>query len=197
MTEQIHPSATIGEGFEMGFNCIIGENVTVGSNVKIGNMCVIEANTVVGDDVSMDHFCIIGTDCIVGPRTRFRSNVEIRTKTEIGSDCYIDSGVKSSGLNRVGNEVTLRYDAIIARGCDIGDRTYICPQVMTNNLDHNMEQVGGAKVGEDCFIGTNTTLGAGILIAAGSIVGSKAMVTKDIDERGVYIGVPAKLVRSL
>ena len=53
MTEQIHPSATIGEGFEMGFNCIIGENVTVGSNVKIGNMCVIEANTVVGDDVSM------------------------------------------------------------------------------------------------------------------------------------------------
>ena len=83
MIEQIHPSATIGEGFEMGFNCIIGENVIVGANVKIGNMCVIEANTVVGDNVSMDHFCIIGTDCNVGPRTRFRSNVEIRSKTEI------------------------------------------------------------------------------------------------------------------
>lgn len=160
-------------------------------------MCVVEDNTIINDEVIMDHFCIIGEDCIIGYKTRIRSHVELRKKTIVGADCYVDSGVKSSGLNRIGNRVTLRYDAIIARGCDIGDDSYICPQVMTNNLDHNGQEVGGAKILPGCFIGTNSTIGAGITLAAKTIIGSKAMVTKDIDIAGVYIGVPAKRVRDL
>ena len=82
------------------------------------------------------------------------NNVELRTDTKVGVDCYIDSGVKSSGRNRVGDRVVLRYDSIIARGCDVGDDAYICPQVMTNNLNHLREEVGGAHVGKGAFVGT-------------------------------------------
>lgn len=193
----IPTSSTVGPGTTFGHHCIIGENVRIGANVKFGNMCVIEDNTVINDGVVLDHFCIIGEDCIIGSGTRIRSHVELRKKTVVGNECYIDSGVKSSGLNRIGNRVTLRYDAIIARGCDIGDDTYVCPQVMTNNLDHNGQEVGGAKVLQGCFIGTNSTIGAGITIAARSIIGSKAMVTKTIETAGVFIGVPAKRVRDI
>ena len=124
------------------------------------------------------------------------NNVEIRKNTKFGSDCYIDSGVKSSGNAVIGNDVTLRYDAIIARGCVIGNNCYLCPQVMTNNLNHKREQIGGAHVGDDCFIGTNATLAAGIVIATGVVVGSKAFVTKDCpEENGIYIGMPAHLYK--
>lgn len=193
----IPPSSSVGEGSTFGYHCVIGHNVRIGANVKLGNMCVIEDNTTIHDGVIIDHFCIIGEDCVVGSNTKIRSHVELRKKTVVGVNCYIDSGVKSSGLNRIGDRVTLRYDAIIARGCDIGDDSYICPQVMTNNLDHNGKEVGGAKILAGCFIGTNSTIGAGITLAAKTVIGSKAMVTKSIDVAGVYIGVPAKWVRDL
>ncbi len=88
----------------------------------------------------------------------------------------------------------LRYDSIIARGCDIGDDAYVCPQVMTNNLNHLREEVGGAHVGARAFIGTNATLAAGIVIAEGVVVGSKAFATRDCPEvDAVYVGVPARI----
>ena len=65
---------------------------------------------------------------------------------------------------------------------------------MTNNLNHLREEVGGAHVGKRAFIGTNATLAAGIEIAEGVVVGSKAFVTRDCPvENGIYIGMPARL----
>jgi len=193
----IPETASVGLGLVTGQHCFIGEDVRIGANVTLGNMCVIERGAVIGDGVRIDHFCVIGANCRVGDNTRLRSHVELRENTIVGHDCYIDSGVRSSGRNRIGNNVTLRYDVIIARGCDIGDNAYICPQVMTNNLDHNGKEVGGAAIGAHCFIGTNSTVGAGLRIAPRTVVGAKAMMTKDVEEAGVYVGVPAKRVRDL
>ena len=44
--------------------------------------------------------------------------------------------------------MTLRYGTIIARGCKIGDDCYFSPRVMTNNLDSEKSQIGGAEFGE-------------------------------------------------
>ena len=88
--------------------------------------------------------------------------------------------------------MTLRYDVIIARGVEIGDGTYICPRVMTNNLDSGKTQIGGAKIGKKCFIGTNTVLQHGIEITDGVTTGSMSFVNKDITEKGIYFGNPAK-----
>ena len=141
-------------------------------------------------------YCIVQENVIIGARVRLRSHVELRPGTWVGDDCYVDSGVKSSGQNRIGNNVTLRYGAIIARGCDIGDGCYICPLVMTNNIDHHGNQIGGAKVGKGCFIGTHAVIGAGITIAPDTVIGACALVTKDITEPGgVWVGVPAKRIK--
>jgi acetyltransferase-like isoleucine patch superfamily enzyme len=63
---------------------------------------------------------------------------------------------------------------------------------MTNNLDSGGDQIGGAKVGANCFIGTNTVLQHGISIADGVTTGSMSFVNKDIKEAGIYFGNPAK-----
>jgi UDP-N-acetylglucosamine acyltransferase len=99
-----------------------------------------------------------------------------------------------SGNCKIGNNVTIRYDSIIARGVEIGDGSFIAPQFMTENLDANRKEIGGAKVGKNVFIGTNVTLASGITICDGAIIGTKANVRKDITVVGVYIGSPAKLV---
>jgi UDP-N-acetylglucosamine acyltransferase len=89
----------------------------------------------------------------------------------------------------------LRYDAIIARGVEIGDDTYICPRVMTNNLDTGISQIGGAKIGKFCFIGTNSVLQHGITIGDSSITGSMSFVSKSIPDNEIWFGNPAKLFK--
>ena len=121
--------------------------------------------------------------------------VELRENTIVGKDCYIDSRVSTSGNCEIGNNVTLRYDSIIARGCKIGDNTYVCPRVMTNNLDTEKIQIGGAIIGKKCFLGTNTVLHHGIKIGNNSITGTMSFVNKDIPDNEIWIGSPAKFYK--
>ena len=131
----------------------------------------------------------------IGDNTVIKNFVELRENTIVGKDCYIDSRVSTSGNCEIGNNVTLRYDSIIARGCKIGDNTYVCPRVMTNNLDTEKIQIGGAIIGKNCFLGTNTVLHHGIKIGNNSITGTMSFVNKDIPDNEIWIGSPAKFYK--
>lgn len=176
----IHPTSIVEDGASIGHNVVIGPFCVINSGAKIGNNCTIGS------------YCEISNDVTIGDNTVVKSYVELRPDTIIGADCYIDSRVSSSGKNRIGNNVTLRYDTIIARGVSIGDETYVCPRVMTNNLNDSKNQIGGAKIGKNCFIGTNTVLQYGIDICDNVVIGSMSLVLKDISDPGIYFGAPCK-----
>jgi len=118
--------------------------------------------------------------------------VELRKGTVIGENCYIDSGVCVTGDAIIGNNVTIRNKCVIARGSKVGDRTFIAPQAMFNNLDTEGTKIGGADIGKDCWIGTNVTFQHGVKICDNVVVGAKALVQHDITESGTYLGIPAK-----
>ena len=146
-------------------------------------------------DIRVGEYCIIHESVKIGKHTVIKNFVELREGTEIGEDCFIDSGVKMSGECKVGNRTVIRYDSIIARGVEIGDDCYICPQVMFNNLDTDKQQIGGATVKSNCFIGTNSTIQHGIEIAPHTTIGAKSFVNKDIQFAAKkYMGIPAKEV---
>lgn len=146
-------------------------------------------------------YCVIDPQVMIGSGTIIKNYVELREGTIIGKDCEIDSRVTSSGDCFIGDRVTIRYASIIARGTYIGDDVFISPQLMTENINHRGEEIGGAYIGSGkwdkkrkyrVFIGTNVTLAAGIEICSETIIGSKANVRKDITEPGIYIGNPAR-----
>ena len=55
---------------------------------------------------------------------------------------------------------------------------------------------GGCVVGDDTFVGSQTAVNQGVKIAGG-IIASQSLVNKDITEKGVYVGCPAKMIKSL
>lgn len=176
-------------------NNVISESARIGNNLKIGYFNIIEDGVVIGDNVEIGNYCHLKSGVVIGDNTVIMNNVELRKDTVLGKECYVDSGVKSSGNVKVGNKVVLRYDTILARGCDIGDNTYICPRVMTNNLSADKSPIGGAKVGANCFIGTNAVLHYGIVIEDEVVVGAMSFVNKDVEARQVVMGVPAKVMK--
>lgn len=163
---------------QRGVGCIIGENVKFGMGVKVGN------------------YSIIQSDCEIGAGTEIMDFVLIKKGTVIGKNSYMDSYTISSGQNHIGDNVVIRYQTMIARGVTVEDDCYLCAGVKTVYVDHRREQVKGIVIGKGCFVGDDVKIMSGIKVAPGTILGAGCVVTKDITEKGTYIGMPARKLES-
>jgi len=52
-------------------------------------------------------------------------------------------------------------------------------------------------IGDDCWIGGNVTILAGVKIGNGCVVGAGSVVTKDIEDYSVVVGNPARLIKKV
>ena len=162
-----HPSNEIASDFMRGFN------------LQVGFSNLIESNVRVGENVTIKNF------------------VELRNGTRIGNNCFIDSRVSTSGGTncRIGNNVTLRYAAIIARNVVIEDDVFISPQVGFINIPFKGKKKDTPTIiRKGALIGFNATIREGVTIGEGVIVGAKANVTRDLLKAGTYVGNPARLL---
>lgn len=117
------------------------------------------------------------------------------------------------GLKQVAKDVHCgRYsyigpNSIIYPKVTIGDFTMIANNVSIIGSDHNFKTVGvpiifnGREelkptiIGKDCWIGAHSIIMAGVRIGDGVIVAAGSVVTKDLEEYGVYAGTPAKRIK--
>lgn len=84
----------------------------------------------------------------------------------------------------------------------------IAPNVMIMDNEHShkdhdvkiLEQVLDVKetiVGEDSFLGKNVCVMPGVRIGRGCVIGANAVVTKDIPDYSIAVGVPAKVIKTI
>jgi len=124
--------------------------------------------------------CTIGDDSFVGPF------VEIQKGVEIGRRCKIQSHSFICGLVTIGDDCFVSHGAMF-----INDR-----------FEDGGPAGGDASkwertvIEDEVSIGTNATI-LPVRICRGTVIGAGAVVTKDIDEPGVYAGNPARKLRDL
>jgi len=166
-------------GYETLTTNIIHRSFKQGKNCKIGNFCVIEEDVIIGDNVDIQNYVLL------------------KKGTVIGNDCYVDSYFRSSGDNEIGNNVTLRFGSTIARKVFVGDNVFISPNVMTVYSLPDGTKSALTLIKKGAFIGTAAVLGPNVTISEGSIIGANAFVNKDCLEKGIYVGNPARKIKSL
>lgn len=88
----------------------------------------------------------------------------------------------------------------------IGDRVQFGPSVSIYAATHEtevqsrrdfIEYAKPVSIGHDCWIGGNTTIMPGVKIGKGCTIGAGSVVTKDIPDFSVAMGVPAKVVKKV
>lgn len=192
-----HPNGTI---YHIGENCnihpsaIIGEGVIIGNDVTIGPNTVIYAKTKIGDGTRIDANCTIGAEGMMwvwdnGKKVFLRQlgGVTIGTNCVIGSNCAI---VRGSA-----NELTIIEDGVnMAPGTNIGHGTFIGTQT---HLANNVSTGGSSYIAPYGFIGSGAIVSAGVRIESEDVVlGAGSVITKSITESGVYVGSPARRIKS-
>jgi acetyltransferase-like isoleucine patch superfamily enzyme len=107
---------------------------------------------------------------------------------EIGEDCFINYGVSIGCTKHIA----------IGDRCRIGPYTMIIDTPFHDAYDRLKRPEGTATLIEsDVWIGAKASIMPGVTIGRGSIVGTGAVVTKDVPAFSVVGGVPAKVIDTL
>ena len=155
---------------EISKDVIIEPNVFIGPNVKIKSQTVVKAFSYLEN-------CSIGEECTIGPYARIRPETEIKNNVRIGNFVEVKKSIISEG-SKV-NHLSYIGDTSIGLNSNIGAGTITC----------NYDGINKNKttIGNNVFIGSNTSLIAPVNINDGSIVGAGSTITKDVDENSIAV----------
>jgi len=141
------------------------------------------------------------------------SIIEDKNFVKIHPTAEINKGVIIKSYHNdviIGKNVQINPYTVIygGAGVEIGDYSMIAPHVMIaagshiiNNLDTPMQLAGSSykgkiKIGNDVWIGANTTIADGVTIGNGAVIAANSLVNKDIPDYEIAGGVPAKSLGS-
>ncbi|MDA8918397.1 serine acetyltransferase [Candidatus Pelagibacter sp.] len=121
---------------------------------------------------------------IISQLSRFLTGIEIHPGAKIGKNLFIDHGmgVVIGETSEIGNNVTIYHMATLGG---------IAPSINSNN----QRQVKRHPTLSDCVVvGSGAQILGPVMIGANAKVGANAVVTKDVPENAVMVGIPAKNV---
>ena len=162
---------------------ILGENVTIKSNVilqdvSIGDNSVIEAFSHLSS-------AIVGSNCSIGPYARLREGSEIGNNAKIGN--FVETKKTKLGDGAKANHLAYLGDA------DIGDNANIGAGTITCNYDGKDKHK--TTIGDNSFIGTNSSLVAPVNIGKGAYVGAGSVITKDVPEESLAVARGKQVIK--
>lgn len=106
----------------------------------------------------------------------------------IAEGCNILSGAKLSNSVNVGKANIIYYDAIVTHDVITGDYVEVSP---------GAKLLGRSKVGHFSSIGSSAVILPNINIGDNVTIGAGAVVTKDVPDNCIAVGVPAKIIRNI
>jgi acetyltransferase-like isoleucine patch superfamily enzyme len=153
-----------------------------------------------GADV--DSAARIGDGTTVWHLAQVRENAVVGTRCNIGRGAYVGPGV------RIGDNVKLQNYALVYEPAELADGVFIGPAaVLTNDefpravtpdgrlkTGHDWTAVG-VVIGEGAAIGARAVCVAPVRIGRWALVAAGAVVTKDVPDFALVVGVPARQVR--
>ena len=145
-------------------NVFFGPDVEVGNNVEIRSFSYIAGTKV-------------GNNSTIGPFARLRPESTIKEGGRIGN--FVEIKNANIGENAKLNHLSYVGDATVGTRGNIGAGTITC--------NYNGVFKSKTFIGDDAFIGSNTSLVAPVTIGSGAIVGAGSVITEDVEANALAL----------
>ena len=121
---------------------------------------------------------------IISQFSRFLTGIEIHPKAKIGKNLFIDHGmgVVIGETSEIGDDVTIYHNVTLGG---------VSPSI-NSNKQRNVKR--HPTLEDKVVVGSGAQILGPITIGKNSLIGSNAVVTKDVPEKSIMIGIPARRV---
>lgn len=177
----VRGDVTVGQDVEVDVNVIFEGKVVIGNNVQIGPNCVLK-DCVIGDGVVIESNSLIdqaevAAEAQIGPFARLRPGAIVKEKAKVGN--FVEMKKSTLGVGSKANHFSYLGDATIGAGVNIG------AGVITANYDGVNKFK--TEIGDNVFVGTNSTLVAPLKIDNNGFVAAGSTITKPVEQDGLAI----------
>lgn len=171
-----------GRGVVFGLNTILRHpnKIELGDNVVVDDNCLLDAKGTDNAGITIGDNVFIGRNTILSSKN---GDIILGDRVNIGFNCEIFSGSRVE----VGAGTLMAAYTYLIGGDHVAD--------LDEDIVHSGSTSQGITVGEDSWFGAGAKVLDGVKIGAHSIIGTGAVVTKDIPEYSIAVGLPAKVVR--
>lgn len=142
----------------------IDDNVLIGEGTKIWHFCHVLSHSRIGQNCSFGQNCVIGPNVTMGNGVKVQNNVSIYEGVEIEDDVFLGPSCVFTNV--------------------INPRSFIIRK----------EEFRKTLLKRGCSIGANATIVCGVSIGEYALIGSGAVITKDVKPYALMVGVPARQI---
>jgi bifunctional UDP-N-acetylglucosamine pyrophosphorylase/glucosamine-1-phosphate N-acetyltransferase len=180
-TTYVDASVTLSPDVVLEPGVVLQGDTHISERVHIGPHCVLQ-DTQVGVDaqIKTGSVCVgarIGAQCHVGPMARLREGTVLEPSAQVGN--FVEVKKTTLGAGAKANHLSYLGDTSVGARANIGAGTITC------NYDGHAKHE--TRIGERCFIGSNSALVAPITIGNDAIVGAGSVVTQDVPEGALAV----------
>jgi UDP-2-acetamido-3-amino-2,3-dideoxy-glucuronate N-acetyltransferase len=208
-------NARIGTGCRIGHHVVIHADTVIGNDVRIddhaslGKKPMKAANSATTSDqelppLTVGDVCIVGTGVVLYRGARIDGKVlmadlsTVRENVTIGRGTIVGRGVTIENFCAIGRYCKLESECYITAYSELEDRVFVAPGVVTSNDNYvgrtaeRFKHFKGVTVRKGARIGAGSVILPGIVIGADALVAAGSVVTRDVPERKIVLGAPAK-----
>ena len=214
----LSPTAQVADDVQFGANVVVHGDTVIGPRVVIqdgvilgkpprlgprsataapvGEPLVIEEGASICAQAIVFAGARIGAGAIIGDQSYVRERTVIGAGTVVGRGTCVDNDVV------VGERVRLQSQVYITAFSIVEDDVFVGPCAMTTNDNtmarrHQGDELRGARLRRACRIGGGAIITPGIEVGEEAYIAAGSVVTNDVPPRGVVIGVPGRVVRTV
>jgi len=143
---------------------IVDDNVNIGEGTKIWHFSHVLLGTTIGNNCSFGQNCVVGGNVNIGNGVKVQNNVSIYEGVEIKDDVFLGPSMVFTNV--------------------INPRAFI----------QRKDEFKKTLLKKGCSIGANATIVCGVTIGEYALIGSGAVVNRDVKPYALMVGVPAKQI---
>ena len=155
---------------------------------------------------SKSYFChdssFIDEDVLIGDNTKIWHFSHIQSGAVIGEECNLGQNVNIGNNVIIGNHVKIQNNVSVYEGVELEDYVFCGPSMVFTNIkvprsefpQKGTEYYSKTLVKKSVSIGANATIVCGVTIGEYALIGSGAVITKDVPPFSLVVGNPGIIV---
>lgn len=141
---------------------------------------------------------IIDKPCQIGAGTKIWHFSHVMANSVMGKECNLGQNVLISSGVRLGDNVKIQNNVSVYTGVELEDDVFCGPSMVFTNVFNPRSHINRKNeyrktlVKRGASLGANSTIVCGTTIGGYAFIGAGAVVTKDVPDYALMMGVPAK-----